>query len=95
MTPGYVHLVLDHPHDVDSSLRRLAHCRYKASSGPPNSYDTDDFGAEILNSYEGTEFAGLRGPIHSEMLPVAYLLFEPTIEHPTHSCQAEEVYVLL
>ncbi len=58
-------------------------------------YSADDFGADFLNGYGWTEFIGTRGPIPSHALACGVLMLGPQITYPSHSHQAEEVYLPL
>lgn len=58
-------------------------------------YTADDLSPEFLASYGWTEFVGLRGPIPSEKVACGVLFLGPMTEYPSHSHQAEEVYVPL
>ncbi len=58
-------------------------------------YSATDFGAEFLNGYGWTEFVGTRGPVPSGVVACGVLMLGPQITYPSHSHQAEEVYVPL
>ena len=58
-------------------------------------YSAEDFGADFLQSYGWTEFAGPRGPIPSQTIACGILFLGPDTTYPLHSHQAEEIYVVL
>jgi mannose-6-phosphate isomerase-like protein (cupin superfamily) len=69
--------------------------RYRDTLLWGQTYNAEDFGPEFLKSYGWTEFAGLRGPVPSADMACGVLFLGPRTVYPTHSHQAEEVYVPL
>lgn len=58
-------------------------------------YIAADFGPAFLERYGWTELIGRRGPVPSKQIAVGFLLFGPHTEYPSHSHEAEEVYLPL
>jgi hypothetical protein len=59
------------------------------------SYAAAEVGAAFHENYGWTEFAGLKGPVHSERLACGVLLLGPGVTYPAHSHEAVELYVPL
>lgn len=58
-------------------------------------YGPEDFGSDFLERYGWTELIGERGPIVSEKIAVGFLLLGPEATYPSHSHDAEEIYLAL
>ncbi len=58
-------------------------------------YAAEDFGAAFLERYGWTELIGERGPIASDRIAVGFLLLGPDATYPSHSHDAEEIYLPL
>ena len=58
-------------------------------------YSVADFGPEFHERYGWTELVGERGPIASEKIAVGFLLLGPETTYPSHSHDAEELYLCL
>lgn len=58
-------------------------------------YAEADFGPEFLQRYGWTELIGQRGPVPSAVLAAGFLLLGPGTVYPSHSHDAEELYVPL
>lgn len=58
-------------------------------------YSKQDFGAIFMNNYGWTELIGTRGPIVSNEIACGFLLLGPNTHYPSHSHEAEELYVPL
>ena len=76
--------------EVLARLRALS--RHLAWS---QTYTAADFGAGFLERYGWTELIGRRGSVPSEQIAAGFLLLGPHIVYPSHSHEAEEVYVAL
>jgi quercetin dioxygenase-like cupin family protein len=58
-------------------------------------YTAADFGPAFLERYGWTELIGRRGLVPSEQLAVGLLMLGPDVVYPSHSHDAEEVYLPL
>ncbi len=58
-------------------------------------YTAADFGPAFLERYGWTEFVGQRGLVPSERLAAGLLLLGPGVTYPSHSHDAEELYIPL
>ncbi len=58
-------------------------------------YTATDFGVAFLERYGWTELIGSRGPIPSETVACGILMLGPGTDYPSHSHEAEELYLPL
>lgn len=56
-------------------------------------YEPKDFGSEFLDHYGWTMLVGPDGIVESNQLLVTLVLLGPDTEYPSHSHEAEEIYI--